>query len=578
MDKNIQQKIDIWLQDNYDQATKDEILRLQKEHPSELTESFYKDLEFGTGGLRGIMGVGTNRMNNYTVGFATQGLANYLLKCFPDEQVKVAISHDSRINSRQFAEISANILSSNGIEVFLFEDLRPTPELSFAVRELKCNAGIMITASHNPKEYNGYKVYWQDGGQLVPPHDKNVIAEVSQVTALSQVKMEARTELIHSIGKDIDNIYLDKVVKLSINPACISKARNLKIVYTPLHGTGITMVPKALELLGFNNVTIVKEQATADGNFPTVKSPNPEEKSALELALKKAKSLDADLVLATDPDADRVGIAVKDTEGKLRLLNGNQTGTLLIHYVLSQIQRKKKLTENQFIVKTIVTTDLIDKIANDYNIDCENVLTGFKYIAESILKKEGNAQFLVGGEESYGYLVGDFVRDKDAVSACCLIAEMAAYYATTGREGHQLLIEVLNDIYHQYGYYKEDLLSITKKGKSGLEDIQKMMARYRQTPPKRLAFSKVIMMKDYHVSKSYNLENGANEIIDLPSSNVLQFFTADGSKVTVRPSGTEPKIKFYFSVNTSLKKRTSFTEAENELNVRIERLKNDILE
>lgn len=578
MDASIQQAIDIWLNDDYDQATKDEILRLKKEKPSELTESFYRNLEFGTGGLRGIMGIGTNRMNIYTVGFATQGLANYLLKCFNNQQVKVAISHDSRLNSRQFAEISADILSANGIEVFLFEDLRPTPELSFAVRELKCNAGIMITASHNPKEYNGYKVYWQDGGQLVPPHDKNVINEVNAVTALNQVKKDARKELIHSIGSDIDNIYLDRIAKLSINPSCAKKAKDLKIVYTPLHGTGITMVPKALERLGFHNVTIVKSQATPDGNFPTVKSPNPEEKTALELALKEAKATGADLILATDPDADRVGIAVRDTNGNLCLLNGNQTGTLLIYYILSQMQRKNELKDNQFIVKTIVTTDLIDRIANDYNVECENVLTGFKYIAEAILKKEGKSKFIAGGEESYGYLVGDFVRDKDAISACCLIAEMAAYYSVNGRPGHQLLIEVLNDIYHQCGYYKEDLLSITKKGKAGVEAIQQMMTNFRNNPPKKLAFSKVVMMKDYSISKSFNLENGANEIIDLPTSNVLQFFTADGSKVTVRPSGTEPKIKFYFSVNTSLKKRTSFHEAEEELNTRIQRLKDDILE
>ena len=574
MDNDIQQRINTWLNDDYDQASKDEILRLRKHRSTELADAFYRNLEFGTGGLRGIMGVGTNRMNNYTVGFATQGLANYLLKCFPQQNIKVAISHDSRHNSRQFAEISANILSANGVEVFLFEDLRPTPELSFAVRHLQCNAGIMITASHNPKEYNGYKVYWQDGGQLVPPHDQNVIAEVNHVTTLAQVNTQPRPELIHSIGAEVDAAYLDKVVEQSINPNSVRKAKQLKIVYTPLHGTGITMVPKALEKMGFQNVIVLEEQATPDGEFPTVKSPNPEEKSALELALKKAREVNADLVLATDPDADRVGIAIRDINGELRLLNGNQTGTLLIHYVLSQLQAKQKLNEDNFIVKTIVTTDLIDKMANDYNVPCLNVLTGFKYIAEAIREREGKAKFLVGGEESYGYLVGDFVRDKDAVSACCLIAEMAAHYAATGRPGHQLLIEILNDIYHQYGYYKEDLLSITQKGKLGMEAIQKKMADLRSKPPKKIAFSKVVMMKDYYVGKSFNLQSGFNEIIDLPSSNVLQFFMADGSKVTVRPSGTEPKIKYYFSVNTSLKKRTSFHEAEDELNLRLERLKN----
>lgn len=576
MDAVIQNKINTWLTEDYDQQSKNAILDLQKNNPQELMESFYRDLEFGTGGLRGIMGVGTNRMNRYTVGFATQGLANYLLKCFKNGQIRVAISHDSRLQSREFAEIAAAILSANNIKVFLFEALRPTPELSFAVRELSCQSGIMITASHNPKEYNGYKVYWQDGGQLVPPHDKNVIKEVNKITSIQQVKWEAVPALIEQIGEEIDNIYLDKIAALSINPDACKRARNLKIVYTPLHGTGITMVPKALDRFGFKDIVLVEPQAIPDGNFPTVKSPNPEEHSALELALTKADEVGADLILATDPDADRVGIAVRDTNGKMILLNGNQTGTLLVNYVISQWQQNNKLTGNEFVVKTIVTTDLIKTIATDYNIECDDVLTGFKYIAEAILDSEGKRKFIVGGEESYGYLIGDFVRDKDAVSACCLIAEMAAYYSTQGRPGHKLLIEVLHDIYRQYGFYKEGLLSITKKGKAGIEEIQQMMTDFRNNPPKELGGQPVVMMKDYAVSKSYDYQNNTNEIIHLPTSNVLQFFTADGSKITVRPSGTEPKIKFYFSVVEYVKKRADINEEEAKLDAKIERLKKDL--
>lgn len=576
MEAAIQQTIDTWLNEGYDQQTKDEIVRLQKENPQELVEAFYRTLEFGTGGLRGIMGVGTNRMNQYTVGFATQGLANYLNKCFRGNKVKVVISHDSRLRSREFAQITASILSANKIQVFLFEDLRPTPELSFAVRHLKCNAGIMITASHNPKEYNGYKVYWQDGGQLVPPHDKNVIKEVNKITSLSQVKWNGDDSLIKIIGEDVDKVYLDKIAKLTLNPAAIKKAKNLKIVYTPLHGTGITMVPKALDMYGFKNVYLVDEQAVPDGNFPTVKSPNPEEKSALELALKKADEVEADLILATDPDADRVGIAVRNAEGKMQLLNGNQTGSLLFHYMLSQWQSNKKLNGNQFVVKTVVTTDLISAIATDYNVECMDVLTGFKYIAEAILKNEGKKEFVVGGEESYGYLIGDFVRDKDSVSACCLIAEMAAFYFANGKVNHKTLTDALHDIYKSYGFYKEDLLSLTKKGKAGVEEIQQMMADFRKNPPKILGGQPVVMMKDYAVSKSYDLVNHCNTIIELPTSNVLQFFTADNSKITVRPSGTEPKIKFYFSVVEHIKKRSDIATEEAKLNAKIEQLKKDI--
>ena len=576
MEASTEQRINTWLEEDYEPKFKDEIRRLQKENPQELTEAFYRTLEFGTGGLRGIMGVGTNRMNRYTVGFATQGLANYLLKCFKSQKIKVAISHDSRLQSREFAEITADILSANKIEVFLFEDLRPTPELSFAVRHLHCQAGVMVTASHNPREYNGYKVYWEDGGQLVPPHDKNVIAEVNNITTLKQVKWNRNEKLIHIIGEDVDKVYLDKIAALTLNPAAVKKAKSLKIVYTPLHGTGITMVPRALEMYGFKNIYLVDEQAKPDGNFPTVKSPNPEEKSALELALKKADEVEADLILATDPDADRVGIAIRDANGKMRLLNGNQTGTLLFHYMLSQWQHNGKLTGDQFVVKTIVTTDLIKDIATDFNVECMDVLTGFKYIAEAILQNEGTRTFVCGGEESYGYLIGDFVRDKDAVSACCLIAEMAAYYMANGKAGHKLLAQVLNDIYKEYGFYKEDLLSLTKTGKAGVEEIQAMMANYRNHPPKKLGGQSVVMMKDYSVSKSFDFANKTNTIINLPTSNVLQFFTADGSKVTVRPSGTEPKIKFYFSVVENAGKRASIDSIEETLAARIDKLKKDI--
>ena len=434
----------------------------------------------------------------------------------------------------------------------------------------------MITASHNPKEYNGYKVYWQDGGQLVPPHDKNVIKEVNKITSLNQVKWNGDDSLIKIIGEDVDKVYLDKIAKLTLNPAAIKRAKNLKIVYTPLHGSGITMVPKALDMYGFKNVYLVDEQAVPDGNFPTVKSPNPEEKSALELALKKADEVDADLILATDPDADRVGIAVRNAEGKMQLLNGNQTGSLLFHYMLSQWQHNGKLNGNQFVVKTVVTTDLISAIATDYNVECMDVLTGFKYIAEAILKNEGKKEFVVGGEESYGYLIGDFVRDKDSISACCLIAEMAAFYFANGKVNHKTLTDALHDIYKSYGFYKEDLLSLTKKGKAGVEEIQQMMADFRSNPPKMLGGQPVVMMKDYAVSKSYDLVNHSNTIIDLPTSNVLQFFTADGSKITVRPSGTEPKIKFYFSVIEHIKKRSDIATEEARLNAKIEQLKKDI--
>ena len=565
-----QEHINAWLNGNYDEDVKKEIKRMQKNDLAALSDAFYRTLEFGTGGLRGILGVGTNRMNKYTVGFATQGLANYLIKCFK-ENIKVAISFDSRNFSTEFAQIAANILAANEIQVYLFDSLRPTPELSFAVRHLQCNAGIMITASHNPKEYNGYKVYWNDGGQLVPPHDKNVIAEVNKIKEVDQVKWDGRPDLIRSIGKDIDNVYLTLIRRLSLHPEAVAAAKKFSIVYTPLHGTGISVVPQALADFGFNNVHIVEEQAVTDGNFPTVKSPNPEEHAALELAIEKAKKVKADIVLATDPDADRVGIAVRREDGEYQLFNGNQTATLLFHYMLSQT--KINLENNLFVVKTIVTTDLIDEIASDYNVECFNVLTGFKYIAEKIRQNEGKKQFLVGGEESYGYLVGDFVRDKDAVSACCLIAEMAAYYMINTKKS---LIDVLGDLYRQYQYYKEDMVSLTEPGEAGMQAIQQRMSDLREQYPRELGGQQVVRVHDYKTQHTCNMLSTTDDRIELPISNVLQFLTADGSKVTVRPSGTEPKIKFYFSVCEAMEPEQSLEEVDNLLKERIASLKKDL--
>ncbi len=566
-----QQHIDSWLNGNFDEGTKKEILRMQAEDPAALSDAFYKTLEFGTGGMRGILGVGTNRMNKYTVGFATQGLANYLIKCCK-QNIKVAISFDSRNFSTEFAQIAANILAANDIQVFLFDSLRPTPELSFAVRHLQCNAGIMITASHNPKEYNGYKVYWNDGGQLVPPHDKNVINEVNKIKSLDQVKWDGRPDLIRMIGKDIDNVYLTMIKRLTLNPETVAEAKDLCIVYTPLHGTGISVVPKALSDFGFKNVHIVEEQAVTDGNFPTVKSPNPEEHAALELAIAKAKKVNADIVLATDPDADRVGIAVRCGNGDYQLFNGNQTATLLFHYVLSQTNINP-LENNFFVVKTIVTTDLINQIATDYNVECFDVLTGFKYIAEKIREFEGSKQFLVGGEESYGYLIGDFVRDKDAVSACCLIAEMTAYYKTIY---HRSLIDQLELLYNQYQYFKEDMVSLTEPGEAGMQAIQQRMSDLREQSPKTLCKQPVVKILDYKAQRSYNTITKTSDQIELPVSNVLQFITSDGSKVTVRPSGTEPKIKFYFSVCENIQPEQTIQEVDNILKERIAGLKKDL--
>lgn len=568
-DNTVLQKAQSWLAPEFDEETRKQVQYLIENDNAELTESFYTDLEFGTGGLRGIMGVGTNRMNKYTVGMATQGLANYLKKMFPEVAgLSTAIAFDSRNNSSFFAQTAAGVLSANGIKVYLFEGLRPTPELSFAVRHLGCKSGIVITASHNPKEYNGYKVYWDDGGQLVPPHDKNVIDEVRAITSPAMVRFGPHAELISIIGSETDRVYLQKVKELSFIPDVISAFKDFGIVYTPLHGTGITLVPEALKMYGFQNIHIVQQQAVADGNFPTVASPNPEEKAALAMAIEQARACGAELVLATDPDADRVGIAVKDHSGEFVLLNGNQTASVLIMYLLEQWQAHNRLKGNEFIVKTIVTSELLKSIADGYNVPCYDVLTGFKYIAAIIREKEDSMQFIGGGEESYGYLVGDFVRDKDAVISCCLIAEAAVYAKSRGMSFFSWLL----NIYGKFGMYYEGLVSVTRKGKSGAEEIKAMMDGFRKQPPVAFDGSPVVMIRDYKLQQEYNIINGARTVIDLPVSDVLQFFTEDGSKITVRPSGTEPKIKFYFGIKTELPLPSDFREKEEVCRQKIARI------
>ncbi|MCB2409003.1 phospho-sugar mutase [Hymenobacter lucidus] len=556
---DIQAKINTWLSGNYDSDTKANIQQLLDAGDEEtLNDAFYRDLEFGTGGLRGIMGNGSNRMNRYTLGMATQGLCNYLLQSFPNQEIKVALAHDSRNNSREFARIAAGIFSANGITAYLFNELRPTPELSFAIRHLGCQSGCVITASHNPKEYNGYKVYWQDGSQVVAPHDKNIIAEVNAIQSVDEVKFQADESRIHLIGEELDAAYLAQVKNLSINPAAIQRQHDLKIVYTPLHGTGITLVPKALAQLGFTNVSIVEGQATPDGNFPTVLSPNPEEKVAMQMALDQARAQDADLVIATDPDADRVGMAVKDNKGEWVLVNGNQTAALLTHYLLSARHKAGKMTDKDFIVYTIVTSDVLGDIAHAHRVKAYQTLTGFKYIAGIIRDLEGQENYIGGGEESYGYMIGSFVRDKDAISACALVAEMAA----VAKDNGQTLYQAMIDMYVTYGLYKEDLISLTKKGQRGAEEIQEMMAGLRANPPRTIAGLPVVEMRDYKTGVIRNLHTGEESATGLESSNVLQFILADGSKVSARPSGTEPKIKFYFSVKQPLKSHVDFDLAD----------------
>src|SRR2546421_4852483 len=561
MDTLINEKVNLWLSGNFDPGTKEQINKLQHENPSEVADAFYRNLEFGTGGLRGIMGVGTNRMNKYTVGMATQGFANYLRKSFPNQEISVAIAHDSRNNSRLFAEITANVFGANGLKVFLFESLRPTPELSFTIRYFKCKGGVVCTASHNPKEYNGYKAYWDDGGQLVPPHDKNVIKEVEKIASVDEVKWSGGEKNITIIGKEIDEAYMKMVKGLSVYPEVIQRQNDLRIVYTPIHGTGIVLVPEVLKRFGFTNINLVEEQVKPDGNFPTVVYPNPEETEAMSLGLKKAKQIDADILLGTDPDSDRVGVGVKDKKGEWVVLNGNQIAVLAFNYMIEARKVKGIAQPNDMVVKTIVTTDLIDRFAKGYGVTCYNVLTGFKYIAELIKEKEGKENYVVGGEESHGLMIGDQVRDKDAVSAVAILCEMAAYEKDKGRT----LYEKLIDLYVQWGLYKEHLISITRKGMDGQKQIAEMMERYRANPPKTINGSAVIKLLDYEKREGKNLQTGETWQINLPKSNVLQFILADDSKISARPSGTEPKIKFYFSVNTKLDKAEDFEKKSAEL-------------
>jgi len=568
MDQAVKTKAEQWLNSSVvDSESQSEIQRLlNRDNENDLVDAFYKDLEFGTGGLRGVMGVGSNRINKYTVGMATQGLSNYLLKTYPNEQIKVAIAHDSRNNSRYFAEVTADVFSANGIQVYFFDGLRPTPELSYAIRKLGCHSGVVLTASHNPKEYNGYKAYWNDGAQLVPPHDKNVIEEVDAIEGLEDVKFDRKDDKVQVIGQDVDEQYLENIKSLSLSPEAIQNQSDLKIVFTPIHGTGVTLVPPALKKLGFTNVHVVEEQAEPNGNFPTVVYPNPEESEALSIALRQATEMDADLVMGTDPDADRVGIAVKNMQGEFEILNGNQTGSLLVHYLLKKWKEAGKLDGKQFVAKTIVTTELIRKIAEHYEVDCYDTLTGFKYIAALIKDKEGQQTFIGGGEESYGYLIGDFVRDKDAVASCAMIAEMAAYVKDQGMGVYDFLLET----YEQFGLYRELLVSLTKKGKSGVEEIREMMRNLRENPPQSIAGEQVITITDYLEGTETDTASGTQRPIEFPESNVLQFFTEKGTKLSARPSGTEPKIKFYFSVNDELPDRSNFAQKWEALGQKVD--------
>jgi phosphoglucomutase len=562
-------KAQSWLDGNYNEETKNDIRRMMNaDDKTELIESFYRDLEFGTGGLRGIMGAGTNRMNIYTVGAATQGLSNYLKAQFPNlPLISVVIGHDCRNNSRLFAEISANIFSANGIKVYLFEDLRPTPEASFAIRKLGCQSGIILTASHNPKEYNGYKAYWDDGAQMIAPHDENVIAEVTKITNVDDIKFEGNPALIEIIGEEIDKAFIENIKKLSLSPDSIKRNSNLKIVYTPIHGTGVKLIPMALKEYGFTNVIHVPEQDIISGNFPTVASPNPEEPAALDMAVKKAIETDADIVMASDPDADRLGIALKNDKGEWTLVNGNQTALLFVYYLIRRWKELGKLNGNEYIVKTIVTTEIIKQIADRNNVECFDCFTGFKWIASVIRENEGKKQYIGGGEESYGFLPEEFARDKDAVSSCAMMAEITAWAKDNGKT----LFELLEDIYIEYGYGKEKGVSVVRKGKSGAEEIIQMMSNFSSNPPKEIAGSKVKIIKDYESLKMTNLDtNKVTDLIMPATSNVLQYFTEDGTKISVRPSGTEPKIKFYIEVRGVMRTRSDYDTADATANKKIE--------
>lgn len=549
--KQVTTKANSWLSESYDETTRAEVRRmLESEDKTELIESFYKDLEFGTGGLRGIMGAGSNRMNKYTVGAATQGLSNYLKDEFADlDRIKVAIAHDCRNNSDVFAKIAADIFSANGIKVYLFESLRPTPELSYTIRKLGCQSGIVITASHNPKEYNGFKAYWNDGAQVIAPHDKNIISEVNKIRDAAEIKFVGNPSLIESVGKEIDHAFIKDILSLSLSPEAIQQHNDIKIVYTPIHGTGITLIPDALKALGFTNIIDVPEQNVISGNFPTVVSPNPEEPAALEMAVKKAQEMGADLVMATDPDSDRVGAAVRNNEGEFTLVNGNQLCTLYIYYLITRWKELGRLTGNEYIVKTIVTTELIKTIADRNSVEMYDSYTGFKWIAAIMRENEGTKTYIGGGEESYGFLAEDFVRDKDAVSACTLLAEIAAWGKSKGKTVYQLI----QDIYLEYGFSKEKGVSVVKKGKSGAEEIEAMMKSFRENPIQEIAGSKVTMVKDFAKLIALDLIENEKITLDMPTtSNVLQYFTEDNTKVSIRPSGTEPKIKFYIEMHSQV--------------------------
>ena len=545
-----------------DENTKEQVRALLSNPDSkELVDRFYKDLEFGTGGLRGIMGAGSNCMNKYTVGVATQGLCNYLLKTYPDKKIKVALAHDSRNNSPYFTQITADVFSANGIEVYKFSELRPTPLLSFAIRYLKCDSGVVITASHNPKEYNGYKAYWNDGAQVVPPHDKNIIKEVNAITSFEQVKFSGDSSKTHTIGPEVEAAYYEEVKKIIPNQDAIKRNHHIPLVYTSLHGAGITMVPECLRQIGFTNIQIVEEQKKPDGNFPTVSSPNPEERSAMEMVIKKGKEVGATMVMATDPDTDRVGIGVRRSDGEFILLNGNQAFSLMMWFIMKNLKNK----ENAYIAKTIVTSELVDLMAKNYGIECFNTLTGFKYIAELMRELDGKKKFIAAGEESYGYMAGDFVRDKDAVSACAFFASMAASAADENKSLYDWLI----DMYTEHLYYKEGLINVTKKGQQGEQEIKAMMKNFRSNPPQQMNNSRVVRMLDYSTLEEKNLQTSKITRLDFPTSDVIQFYLEDGTKVSVRPSGTEPKIKFYVSVNSPLKSKTEFDSVSRMLDEKI---------
>ncbi|MBQ3929318.1 MAG: phospho-sugar mutase [Paludibacteraceae bacterium] len=573
--EDVRSKAQVWLSGDYDAETKKKVQEmLDADDSTELIECFYKDLEFGTGGLRGIMGVGTNRMNIYTVGAATQGLANYLRKNYgKNAEIKVVVGHDCRNNSRLFAETTANIFSANGIKVFLFEDLRPTPEISFAIRELGCQSGVVVTASHNPKEYNGYKAYWEDGAQVIPPHDTGIISEVNKIKDIKDIKFKGDSSLIEIIGENVDRIYLDKIKALSLSPDVVARQKNLKIVYTPIHGTGITLIPRALKMFGFENVYGVDSQNIISGDFPTVVSPNPEEPAALKLAVERAKEIDADIVMASDPDADRMGIAVKNDKGEWILMNGNQTAQMFVYYLIRRNKELGRLKGNEYIVKTIVTTEQIAAMAKAYKVPYYDVYTGFKWIANVMREQEGKKRYLGGGEESYGFLVQDFVRDKDAVSACVMMAEICAWAKDNGKT----IYELMQDIYLEFGFSKEKGISVVKKGKAGAEEIKKMMTQLRSCPPEEIAGSKVLIIKDYASLRCIDLVSGTSTQMEMPeTSNVLQYFTQDGTKISVRPSGTEPKIKFYVEVRLPLKNRSEYDAVNAAADAKIEAVKKSL--